>query len=65
MKDKLNFWEERDIGGTKPIPILSLAHNFLPTQLVWLLKIFYLLKLMIIKKINIKYFFNYQFYIIN
>ena len=24
MKDKLNFWEERDIGGTKPIPILSL-----------------------------------------
>jgi len=25
MKDKINFRDERDISGTKPIPILSLA----------------------------------------
>ena len=26
MKDKSNNWEWRDISGTKPIPILSLAY---------------------------------------
>ena len=28
MKDKLNLWDIRDIGGTKPIPILSLAYSW-------------------------------------
>jgi hypothetical protein len=49
MKEKLNFREEGDIGGTNIIPISSLAYlmgvfnlsslanNFLPTQLVWIL----------------------------
>jgi len=27
MKDKIKYRDERDISGTKPIPILSLAHS--------------------------------------
>ena len=26
MKDKLKLWDKRDIGGTKRIPILSMAY---------------------------------------
>ena len=40
MKEKLNFGEERDISGTVCGTNAVLAHNFLPTQLVWLLTIF-------------------------
>ena len=40
MKDKLNLWDKRDIGGTNIIPISSLALNFLLMHPMWLLKIF-------------------------
>ena len=44
MKDKLNLWEERDIDGTKPIPILSLAfrvRTFCSLSLAYPWPIFY------------------------